>query len=193
MSAPEAYIMVDLLHSTTQVGTLKHLPRYVKGFNRMPMGGKTGTTQNWADAWTAGFSPYFTTVMWAGFDQRGSTLGVNQTGATATGWIWGEYMSYINSKMPVKQFPKPSSGLVEMDVCAVSGKIPTDSCNEGTVHEIFLAGTEPTTFFKIHKFKTSRDEELTQKYLNDSSTELISTPGITPLIDPYSSSGSSYD
>ncbi|MDA3956531.1 penicillin-binding protein 1A [Oceanispirochaeta sp.] len=190
MSAEEAYIMVDLLHTTTMSGTLSHLPRYVEGFDRMPMGGKTGTTQNWADAWTAGFSPYYTTVMWAGFDQGGSTLGVNQTGATATGWIWGEYMSYINSRVPVKGFTKPSSGLVEMDVCDLSGMVPTDLCPR-TRHEIFLAGTQPTTYCPIHAFEKTRDEALTQKYLNDVSSALISAPGVELLQDPYSDKNTS--
>ena len=42
MTPQEAYIMVSMLQSTVKVGTLKHLPRYVDGFARMPMGGKTG-------------------------------------------------------------------------------------------------------------------------------------------------------
>jgi penicillin-binding protein 1A len=192
MSAEEAYMMVDLLQTTTESGTLSHLPRYVEGFDRVPIGGKTGTTQNWADAWTAGFSPYYTTVMWAGFDQGGSTLGVNQTGATATGWIWGEYMSYINSKVPIRDFTKPSSGLVEMEVCDLSGMIPTDLC-EDTRHEIFLAGTEPKTFCPIHSFEETRDESLTQKYLNDFSSALISAPGLELLQDPYSDNSSAYE
>ena len=185
MSPQEAYIMVDLLQSTVEEGTLKHLPRYVDGFARMPMGGKTGTTQNWADAWTSGFSPYYTTIMWAGFDQRGSSLGVNQTGATATGWMWGEYMSYINSKLPVKQFPKPSTGLVEMEVCAESGALPTDLCTD-TIDEIFLAGTEPHGFCPIHAFEKSREETLTQKYLSDFSTQMVNVEGVGLLEDPYS-------
>ncbi len=187
MSPQEAYIMVNLLQSTVQEGTLKHLPRYVDGFARMPMGGKTGTTQNWADAWTSGFSPYFTTIMWAGFDQRGSSLGVNQTGATATGWMWGEYMAYINSQLPVKQFAKPNTGLVEMEVCEESGSLPTDLCPE-TIHEIFLAGTEPKGFCTIHPFEQSRDETMTQKYLNDFATEMISVDGVGLLEDPFSDS-----
>jgi len=102
-------------------------------------------------------------------------------------------MSYINSRMPVKQFHRPSSGLVVMEVCSVSGMIPTDACTDGTLHELFLAGTEPKTFCPIHKFEASRDDELTQKYLNDFSSSLISAPGIDLLEDPYSSGGSGYD
>jgi len=193
MTPQEAYIMVTLLQSTTQMGTLRHLNRYVDGYKRMPSGGKTGTTQNWADAWTAGFTPYFTTVMWAGFDQRGSSLGVNQTGATATSWMWGEYMAYINSQLPVKEFAKPSTGLVEMEVCNVSGQIPTDSCSDGTRKEIFLKGTEPHRYCTIHSFEASRNEDLSQKFLNDFSTELINIPGVDLLDDPYSSDSSGYE
>ncbi len=195
MSPQEAYIMVDLLQSTVEEGTLKHLPRYVDGFARMPMGGKTGTTQNWADAWTSGFSPYYTTVMWAGFDQRGSSLGVNQTGATATGWMWGEYMAYINSQLPVKQFTKPSTGLVEMKVCEESGALPTELCTE-TIDEIFLAGTEPKTFCPIHAFEHSREETMTQKFLNDFSTQMLTADGVDLLEDPFADSsetGNGYD
>ncbi len=190
MSPEEAYIMVDLLHSTTKIGTLKHLTAYVDGFDRMPMGGKTGTTQNWSDAWTAGFSPYFTTVLWAGFDQRGSTLGVNQTGATATGWIWGEYMSGINSKMPVKDFTKPNGGIAKMEVCSLSGLIPTKDCPE-KIHEIFIKGTEPKQRCSIHSFEKHRNENLMQKYLNDASSSLVSSPGMELLKDPYEQKSSS--
>ena len=185
MTPQEAYVMVTLLRSTVQEGTLKHLPRYVEGFDRMPMGGKTGTTQNWADAWTSGFSPYYTTIMWAGFDQRGSSLGVNQTGATATGWMWGEYMAYINSQLPVKDFVRPSSGLVEREICVESGMIPTELCTE-TKTEIFLAGTEPKTFCPIHAFEKSRTDTLNQKFINDFSTQIINVPGVELLEDPFS-------
>ena len=196
MSEEEAYIMVQLLQETTNSGTLSHLPRYVPGFSRVPVGGKTGTTQNWADAWTAGFSPRYTTVMWAGFDQRGSTLGVNQTGATATGWIWGEYMAYINSQVPIEDFHKPSHGIVEMEVCNLSGMIPTQECKDksGTRKEVFLRGTEPTQYCTIHPFIEERDEALTQKYLQDFTSNLVgSRGGVELLVDPYADSDSGFD
>ena len=125
--------------------------------------------------------------MWAGFDQHGSSLGTNQTGATATGWIWGEYMAYINSKLPVKDFTKPSTGLVEMEVCAVSGQIPTDNCSEGTVKEIFLAGTEPKSYCKIHSFEKSQEDTFSQKFFDDFSTQMYAVQGVDLLEDPYKS------
>ena len=124
--------------------------------------------------------------MWAGFDQRGSSLGVNQTGATATGWIWGEYMAYINREKPYKDFNRPSSGLVEMEICDVSGQIPTDNCSDGTHTELFLSGTEPQSYCKIHSFEKSRTETMAQKFTSDFSTQMINIPGVGLLEDPFS-------
>ncbi|MDY7028207.1 MAG: PBP1A family penicillin-binding protein, partial [Spirochaetota bacterium] len=63
LSTQAAYIMVDLLQSTVDFGTLRYRRINVGGFDDMPMAGKTGTTQNWGDAWTVGFSPYCTTAI----------------------------------------------------------------------------------------------------------------------------------
>ena len=58
----------------------------------IPGAGKTGTTQNWADAWTVGFTPYYTTAIWFGFDRPGNSLGTTQSGATVAGYYWANYM-----------------------------------------------------------------------------------------------------
>jgi len=56
MTPQEAYIMVTLLQSTVNSGTLRWAASTVDGFDR-PIAGKTGTVQNWSDAWTVGFTP----------------------------------------------------------------------------------------------------------------------------------------
>ena len=71
---PDAYVMIDLLQSTVNNGTLRGAAEWVGGFER-PMAGKTGTTQNWSDAWTVGFSPQITTAIWFGFDERATVAG----------------------------------------------------------------------------------------------------------------------
>ena len=160
MSPQTAYIMVSMLQSTVEYGTLKWRRIRIGGFDGMPMAGKTGTTQNWGDAWTVGFSPYYTTAVWFGFDTPGNSLGRELTGATAAGPYWAEYMKEIHRGLPRIQFDKPETGLVEQKVCAVSGKLPTKYCDDGLVDEIFLAGTEPKEFCKIHTFEKDRNEEL---------------------------------
>jgi len=99
MTPQEAYVMVNMLESTVEYGTLANRRRYVGGFDDMPMAGKTGTTQNWQDAWTTGFSPYMTTSVWFGFDTPGISMGRYLTGATAAGPVWAVYMKKIHKKL----------------------------------------------------------------------------------------------
>ncbi len=160
MTPQEAYIMVSMLESTVEYGTLANRRRMVGGFDGMPMAGKTGTTDNWSNAWTVGFSPYMTTAVWFGFDIPGESLGRNQTGATAAGPIWAWYMKEIHADLPVKDFVRPEAGLIERKVCAVSGKLLTDACDEGSIDEIFLTGTQPEEFCDYHIKKAERDEKI---------------------------------
>ena len=164
MSPQVAYIMTDMLQSTVEYGTLANRRRQLEnGFDGMPMAGKTGTTQNWQDAWTVGFSPYYTTAVWFGFDTPGNSLGRYLTGATAAGPNWAKYMKEIHQDLEPKEFPEPESGLIRVRVCSKSGLLPTNDCDEGTTEEIFLVGTEPRKTCDIHKFEKQRDEELLQR------------------------------
>src|SRR6056297_3555079 len=166
LSPQAAYVMVDMLKSTVDFGTLRWRRVNVGGFDGMPMAGKTGTTQNWGDAWTVGFSPYYSTAVWFGFDTPGNSLGRDLTGATAAGPVWAEYMKAIHQKISPKEFARPANGLLEVKVCTESGLIPTQHCPESK-EELFIAGTEPKQFCDIHKFKEERDEDLLRK-LQDS-------------------------
>ncbi len=163
LTPQEAYIMVSLLQSVVQEGTLYRRRLSVGGFDGMPMAGKTGTNTNWADAWTVGFSPYYTTAVWFGFDLPGESLGRYQTGATAAGPVWAKYMKEIHQGLPIREFVKPDSGLITRRVCAVSGLLPTEYCDDGIIEEIFLAGTEPDTFCDIHPYEAKRNAFLEQK------------------------------
>ncbi len=166
LSPQAAYVMVDLLKTTVQEGTLANRRRAVGGFP-MPFAGKTGTTQNWSDAWTVGFSPYLTTAVWFGFDMPGNSLGLNQTGATAAGPVWAKVMKEVhlnNAKnLPPKDFDKPSSGVIEANVCSKSGQIPTADCRDGIRKEIFISGTEPKSFCTYHRFEKERNSELLER------------------------------
>jgi penicillin-binding protein 1A len=165
MSPQEAYIMTHLLQGVVANGTLRGAAEWVGGFGR-PIAGKTGTTQNWSDAWTVGFTPQITTAIWFGFDERGYSLGINQTGATSAGPAWAEFMKSAHQDLPAVDFSRPASGLVDVGVCSKSGKLPTKYCNEGIVKEIFLAGTEPREFCDLHQFEQERNEALKQTIKN---------------------------
>jgi hypothetical protein len=105
----------------------------------MPISGKTGTTQNWGDAWVVGSSPYYTTAIWFGFDRGGNSLGQAGTGAGLVGPVWGRYMREIHEGLPRRDFVRPATGIVYVTVCARSGNA---YCG-GTVTLPFMQGTQP--------------------------------------------------
>ncbi|MBN1836901.1 MAG: PBP1A family penicillin-binding protein [Spirochaetales bacterium] len=182
LTPQEAYIMVHLLQGTVNEGTLRWASTTVGGFDR-PIAGKTGTTQNWSDAWTVGFTPQVTTAVWFGFDERGYSLGINQTGATSAGPAWAEYMKLAHENLPVAEFVRPTSGILEVTVCAKSGMLPTKYCTEGTVREMFLAGTEPREFCDLHRYEFERNATLKENlkgsfYMGDTLPQDLSIPDL---------------
>jgi penicillin-binding protein 1A len=165
MSPQTAYLMTNLLQSTVKSGTLNYANTYFGKMER-PLAGKTGTTQNWSDAWTVGFTPQMTTAVWFGFDERGYSLGINLTGATSAGPAWAEYMQAAHEDLPVEDFIRPQSGLIDVKVCAVSGQLPTKYCNDATITELFLTGTEPREFCDYHKYEAEKAEEIKDNIKN---------------------------
>lgn len=159
ISPQTAYIMTDILKTSVSIGTMawgtsNGRKLQYKNSNgdmyEMPAAGKTGTTQNWSDAWAAGYTPYLSTVIWFGFDRFGQTLGLDMTGSTLSGVAWGDYMRIANEDYPYKEFPKPQTGLVEATVCSVSGQILSSACGNHKVTRFFLEGTEPKHVCEFH-------------------------------------------
>ena len=159
LTPQEAYLMVSLLESTVESGTLRWAVSTVGGLGR-PVAGKTGTTQNWSDAWTIGFTPQLSTAVWFGFDRGSGSLGINLSGALSAGPVWAEFMKEAHRDLPVAPFRRPPAGLVEAAVCRYSGLLPTVSCGTDTHVEIFLTGTEPRSFCTYHQYVDARREEL---------------------------------
>ena len=158
MSPQEAYLMTNLLQSTVQWGTLRWASSEAGGFTS-DTAGKTGTTQNWADAWTVGFTPQQVTALWMGFDEPGETLGLNLTGATATGPAWAEYLKAIEPEQP-QHFVRPATGLIEVTVNARSGLLPAGAAGEEIIAELFLTGTDPKERDRLLVFETERRAEV---------------------------------
>jgi len=189
VSPQNAAVMIDMLQRTVQSGTLSGpaasglMFRYTDEGGKeytLPAAGKTGTTQNWADAWTIGFTPYYTTGVWFGFDKPGNSLGLNQSGAVLAGDVWARYMRGINRGLPMKGFSRPQSGLVQVQVCSVSGLLPTEYCNEGTDTLLYLEGTQPTKYCDLHQLGVERDSKLLKR-LEDQAKIL---GGTLPTVDP---------
>jgi penicillin-binding protein 1A len=158
ISPQNAYVMTRLMEFVVTGGTLAYGTNSGskltykdsdgKSF-KMPLAGKSGTTQNWSDAWVVGYSPYYTTAMWYGFDKPGNSLGISQTGEMLTSPLWGDYMRDIHNGLPQKNFSRPS-GVSDAAVCRGSGLLLTDSCTQGAVYLPFLEGTIPARYCDIH-------------------------------------------
>lgn len=159
LSPQTAYIMTDLMKSTISEGTLAGAVGSVGGLP-MEMAGKTGTTQNWSDAWTVGYSPYMTTAIWLGFDKPGNSLGLQNSGAVAAGPLWAQYMKKIHKNLAPIKFPKPSTGLYYMNVDAETGLLPSGEPGEKVISELFLEGTGPSEVSNLAHFRKLREEAL---------------------------------
>ena len=119
----------------------------------------------------------------------GNSLGVDTTGASVAAPIWAGYMRDIHKGLAYKDFPKPQNGLVSATVCAVSGLLPTQYCNEGTVSLTYLDGTQPVKSCALHKDKSQEAQELLQKITGSPSPSLgspnLPDGGLTvPNLDP---------
>lgn len=166
MSPQDAYIMTNIMETTLQPGgTLNYGRRIVDGFDGMAMAGKTGTSQNWQHAWTIGYSPYYTTAVWYGFDKGSNTLGQNNNGAELAGPIWAKYMKDIHKGLPKKDFHRPQ-GIVERVICRTTGDLATQKC-PSTIREVFKAGTEPTQYDTYHTVTEIAKEKAIINILDD--------------------------
>ena len=132
---------------------------------QMPMAGKTGTTQNWGDAWAIGYSPYYTAAFWFGFDTPGNSMGMSGTGASLAGPPWGDFMKAIHKDLPYKDWPQPEEGVVKLNVCAETGKLCVEGCSEVALW--FMQGNTPRELCDIHGAGSAGSEKRTEEMLED--------------------------
>lgn len=112
----------------------------------VPAAAKTGTTRNFKDNWTFGFSTNLLTAVWVGNSDASAMQ--NISGIDGAGPIWHDFMEYFHQYQPPSQatprdFHIPEN-LRKIDICAVSGLLPGPNC-QSTIQELFLTGTEPRT------------------------------------------------
>jgi penicillin-binding protein 1A len=139
-----AFQMVSMLRDVIERGT----GRAARDLGvRGPIGGKTGTTDDYRDAWFVGFSSSIVAGVWVGFDQP-APIGADAYGARIALPIWAEFMKRTASRFPAKDFPVPDS-VHEVELCSVSYLKPVEGCPVYT--EYFKSGdAEPTALCTIH-------------------------------------------
>jgi penicillin-binding protein 1A len=144
VSPQTAYLMNRVLSGVITDGT----GRAAAGL-KLPLAGKTGTTDNNTDAWFIGYSPTLTVGVWVGFDEPRS-LGSRETGALAALPIWRAFMEEALRDEPPVEFPEPP-GISIVSVDRHTGLKANLRANcAPVISEVFLAGTEPTAYCSSH-------------------------------------------
>ncbi|MDM8520952.1 transglycosylase domain-containing protein [Anaerolineales bacterium HSG6] len=150
-----AYMMNDIMSDNNARAASFGLHSDLKqGFEDRPIAAKTGTTNNFRDNWTVGFTPQLATAVWVGNNDNEPMEDV--TGLSGAAPIWNAVMQYYHEDKPVQEWEQPQ-GIVERTVDGLSGLLPTEHSNYQT-GEIFLAGAEPTEKDNIHRmFQINRE------------------------------------
>jgi penicillin-binding protein 1A len=159
ISPQTAFLMTTMMADVINAGTGARARSL--GFT-LPAAGKTGTTNDFNDAWFIGFTPSIVAGVWVGFDQPHTIL-PNGFAADVAVPMWANFMKVAtNGDKPVGFTTPP--GIVTATVCRLSGKLPTEGCNHAVVlddkgevssrsmvyTEYFARGTEPTAFCDLH-------------------------------------------
>jgi len=144
LSRETAYLMTNMLQEVIDGGT----GIAVRNFFNYPAAGKTGTTQDFADAWFVGYTPHLSAGAWVGFDdQRVKFGGWDGQGSRAAMPIWARFMRYVYDDreigLPVEYFEKPED-IVEVVICNDTKLIATEYCPSRST-EVFSRRTAPDT------------------------------------------------
>ena len=140
--ASVCYVMNDILKDVFDYGTAGRARSL--GFDK-PFAGKTGTTNNYRDAWLTGYSPRILTLVWVGFDDQKS---VRLAGGEACLPIWTRHMNRIDGLVPDIDWRRPDD-VTEREIDPASGMLATPYCPQ-TRSEVFVAGTEPQSVCPLH-------------------------------------------
>ncbi len=130
ISPGTAHIITSLMQSVIQNGTATK----VKALKR-PVAGKTGTTNNYVDAWFMGYTPELVTGVWVGKD-KDEPLGRNETGSRAAIPIWLQFMKEALANEPIVNFPVPSD-IQFLKVLSESGE-PAKYSDADSSFELYL-------------------------------------------------------
>ncbi len=138
-----SYVLSDNQARSAAFGT----PNAMELANERPAAVKTGTTNNFTDNWTVGYTPQYVTGVWMGNKDPNNYM-INTTGSAGAAYIWHAVMEYAHKDLPIAPFTQPD-GLEEIAVCQVSGLLSNGSCP--IKYALMIPGTEPTEVDHIHQ------------------------------------------
>ncbi len=166
VSESTAFLMSSMLADVINSGTAYRARQ--TGFT-LPAAGKTGTTNDYVDAWFVGFTPHLVTGVWIGFDQPETIIANGYAGELAVP-VWASFMKVATKADKPDWFDRPAN-VVGANVCRVSGKLPNGGCDhvevvnrDGGIEirsmiytEYFVKGTQPTELCPLHPDTTFMD------------------------------------
>ena len=155
-----AFLMASMLADVVNAGTGARARQF--GFT-LPAAGKTGTTNDFNDAWFVGFTPKLAAGVWVGFDQP-QTILPNGFAADLAVPVWAKFMQIATRGDKPEWYTLPP-GVTTATVCRLSGKLATEGCDDvelmdsqGVIErrsmvytEYFARGTEPLAYCDLHR------------------------------------------
>ncbi len=145
LDARVAWLITDIL-ADNEARTPAFGPASALQIGR-PAAAKTGTTTDFRDNWTMGYTPNLVVGVWVG--NADNTPMRDVTGISGAGPIWHDFMREVLLGQPETGFTRPE-GVTRVEVCALSGLLPTEACPR-RVLEWFIPGTEPTATDPFHQ------------------------------------------
>lgn len=133
------WLMTSMMQDVINYGT----GQGARVLGRDDLAGKTGTTNDWTDAWFDGFNNDIVTVVWVGNDQPSQSLGNGEQGALAALPIWTDFMGAALNHVPDPSDPYPQPpGLVRARIDPATGLL-VSATSPGSIWEYFEAGHLP--------------------------------------------------
>lgn len=144
ISPAVAFVTTQMLRDVMVYGTAKNLKKFAEQY---PAAGKTGTTNDYRDAWFVGYTPKLITGVWVGHDKP-KPGGKGFTGGVVSAPIWERFMRSALAGRPVVNFEKPET-VITLTIDATTGLPATSGCPT-TRNEFFILGTEPREYCTLH-------------------------------------------
>lgn len=149
LSSKAAYYLTYMMEETVKDGSGVEAQ-----LDNMAVAGKTGTTEDDKDRWFAGYTPYYTAVVWCGYDQPQEIVLTDENIDNPACILWNKVMTLAHEGKPYATFERPSQ-FVEAEVCADSGKLCTEWCRndvrgDRSIKIILAQEDVPLEFCEMH-------------------------------------------
>lgn len=141
-----AFLMNDMLSDRSARCAAFGCPNVLELPNNRPAAAKTGTTNDFRDDWTVGYTPQLAAGVWLGNTDNSPTEGV--PGSEGAAPVWHAFMAWAMQGQPIESWARPT-GMVQAAVCDLSGLLPSPHCP--TVSEYFIEGTQPRIYDNMYQ------------------------------------------